>query len=781
MTDLRTQLERTLGETYTIERELGGGGMSRVFLATDKALGRAVVVKVLPGETAGALSLERFRREIRLAASLQQANIVPVLSAGDAGGVAYYTMPFVKGESLRAHLNEKGALPVAECVAIVRDVARALAFAHGEGVVHRDIKPENILLSGGTAVVTDFGIAKALAASSTDVDNPTLTQAGTSLGTPAYMAPEQVVGEQVDHRADIYALGLVSYEMLAGVSPFAGRSAQAMLAAQVMEPTPPLAERRPDAPPGLVALIMQCLAKDQAGRPGSATALLAALETMTGPHEAIGAASLPIETPSIAVLPFENLSPDPADEYFADGLTDEIITDLSSVGGLRVIARASMMRFKRTGKEPRVVAREVGARYALDGSVRRAGPSLRLTVRLTDARDATVIWSDKINGSVEDVFAIQERISRTIVDALRIAFSPQDAQRLADSARPRAANAEAVEEYLRGRHFFALATEEGLAKSQASFRRATELDPTFAAAFAGLAHTSAFMTVGWQALPPRETMPKAQAAARRAVDLDPRLAEAHVALGVVAAFYDWDLPAAEREFREAIRLNANYAEAYYSYAQSLMWLDSRFAEAVEYGRRAVAISPLDPWALWYLGLAYYFGRDYETRIDIHRRLIALHPHWGFGYFGLGMTLSTVGQPAEATASHLRAIELDGRSPQHLAGLGASYTLSGNDAGALECLAELDEHERKGKSVWAWKLIIYATLGRADDVIGALERAYDERASTLIIQLNHPFLDFVRQDPRFHALLRRMGLDHLVSYRPTREFKRENTLANVSSS
>ncbi|HEY6830479.1 MAG TPA: protein kinase [Gemmatimonadaceae bacterium] len=772
MTDLRTQLERTLGDAYTIERELGGGGMSRVFLAADRALGRAVVVKVLPGETAGALSLERFRREIRLAASLQQANIVPVLTAGDAGGVAYYTMPFVKGESLRTHLDEKGALPVAECVAIIRDVGRALAFAHGEGIVHRDIKPENILLSGGTAVVTDFGIAKALAASSANAENATLTQAGTSLGTPAYMAPEQVVGEIVDHRADLYALGLVAYEMLAGVAPFAGRSAQAMLAAQVMETPVSLAEKCPDAPAELVALVMQCLAKEPAARPESATAALAALDAITAPQPVIERAPSR-EVPSIAVLPFENLSPDPADEYFADGLTDEIITDLSSIGGLRVIARASMMRFKKTGKEPRAVAREVGARYALDGSVRRAGPSLRLTVRLTDARDAAVIWSEKINGSVEDVFAIQEQISRTIVDAMRVALTPQDAQRLNDSTRPRGANAEAIEEYLRGRHFFALATADGLAKSLASFQRATELDPSFAAAFAGFAHTSAFMTVGWQALPPRETMPKAQAAARRAVELDPRLAEAHVALGVVAAFYEWDLAAAERAFREAIRLNANYPDVFYSYAQSLMWLDTRFDEAVEHARRAVNISPLDPWALWYLGLAHYFGRNYEARIDIHHRLIALHPHWGFGYFGLGMTLSTVGRPAEATACHLRAIELDGRSPQHLAGLGASYTLSGNDAGALECLAELDAQERRGQAVWAWKLMTYAALGHADNVIRALEHAYEERASTLIIQLNHPFLDFVRVDPRFHALLRRMRLDHLISYRPTREFRRDS--------
>jgi serine/threonine protein kinase len=283
MTDLRTQLQSTFGDAYTIERELGGGGMSRVFVATEHALGRTVVVKVLPSELAGAVNVERFRREIRLAASLQQANIVPLLSAGDAGGVPYYTMPFVRGESLRMRLTAERALPIAECVTILRDVARALAFAHAEGVVHRDIKPENILLSGGTAVVTDFGIAKAVAASSTQPATAELTQMGITLGTPAYMAPEQALGEEVDRRADIYALGVVMYEMLTGATPFAGRSAQAMIAAHVTETPAALGEKCPDAPPGLVALVMLCLAKEQGDRPESATAVLHALDTMTEP------------------------------------------------------------------------------------------------------------------------------------------------------------------------------------------------------------------------------------------------------------------------------------------------------------------------------------------------------------------------------------------------------------------------------------------------------------------------------------------------------------------
>ena len=781
MTDLQAQLENTLGGLYTIERELGGGGMSRVFVATEQALGRAVVLKVLPNETAGAVSVERFRREIRLAASLQQANIVPVLSAGDAGGVAYYTMPFVKGESLRTHLAAKGALSAPECVTILRDLARALAFAHTEGVVHRDIKPENILLSGQTAVVTDFGIAKAVAASSTHPPTTTLTQTGIVIGTLAYMAPEQAMGEEVDHRADIYALGVVAYEMLTGSTPFAGRSAQAMLAAHVMESVPPLRDKCPAAPPGLVTLVMRCLAKAPNDRPESAIAVLDALDTVTTPQAIAAASPAKDETPSIAVLPFENLSPDPADAYFADGLTDEIITDLSSIQKLRVIARASMMRFKGSAKEPTVVAREVNVRYVLDGSVRRAGPSFRLTLRLVDATNGETVWSDKLGGRIEDVFAVQETLSRTIVDALRLTLSPQDAVRLADAPTRRPSSAAAVEEYLKGRHFFALATADGIARAVECFRRATELDAEFAPAFAGLAITYVYMTIGWQALPPRETMPKAGAAARSAIRLDPRLAEAHVALGLVAMYYDWDPRSAEAELREAIRLNANYAEAHTAYVRLLTSLELRFEEAIEHGQRAAAISPLDPWVLWYLGIAHYLARDYEERIKIQRRVIELHPHWGFGYFGLGVALSTAGQPAEATACHLRAIELDGRWPQHIAWLGVSYALSGNDAGARECLAELESRERDGKGLWAWKMTVHAALGHPEEVMRALEQAVEERSSTLILHLNHPFVDCVRRDPRYHALLRRMRLDHLIPYRPKREWSARGSAETPSES
>src|SRR5439155_21828004 len=325
--ELREQLRTTLGNAYTVERELTGGGMARVFVARDTMLGRRVVVKTL-AECAGDVSAERFRREIQVAASLQQANIVPLLTAGEIDGVPYYTMPFVEGESLRARLVSRGAHSIAETVSILRDVARALAFAHERGVVHRDIKPDNVLLSGSTAVVTDFGIAKALAAART-APSATLTQAGLAIGTPAYVAPEQASGDsEIDHRADLYAFGVLAYELLIGVPPFTGRSAQATLAAHVLEQPVPLRERRAETPPQLAALVMRCLEKDPARRPASAAEVLTALDAALTPEAHAGVPPAPSK-PSVAVLPLTNMSASADDEDFSDGITEDIIAQLS--------------------------------------------------------------------------------------------------------------------------------------------------------------------------------------------------------------------------------------------------------------------------------------------------------------------------------------------------------------------------------------------------------------------------------------------------------------------
>src|SRR5512132_4261682 len=498
--DLRAQLQSTLGDSYELERELGGGGMSRVFVAEERAFGRKVVVKVLSPELAAGVSSERFTREIRVAARLQQANIVPLLTAGETDGLPYYTMPFVDGLSLRARLERNGALPVGEAISVLRDVTRALACAHEHGVVHRDIKPENILLSGDAAVVTDFGIAKALAASKTKAPGGTLTQVGTSIGTPAYMAPEQVSGDpNTDHRADLYALGIVGYEMLVGTPPFHGRAPQQLLAAQLTEAPAPIGTRRYDVPEALASLIMRLLEKEPAKRPKTAAEVARALEdpsvvsgtfvSAAPPHSprpkrvlwalagagilasvaagsawfsnrrtpvnaSIAPAAAAIAGKSIAVIPLVNISAATGDAYFAAGMTAEVTNALSRIPGLRVAAESETTMHDRA-TSPIEIGKALNVNMVLVGTVQRDRGRLRVTARLVNTADGFTVWSDMFEREVKDVFQVQDEISNAIVAAI----SPE----LSSGAAPLASTAvatnnhgttdlQAYDLYLRGRY-----------------------------------------------------------------------------------------------------------------------------------------------------------------------------------------------------------------------------------------------------------------------------------------------------------------------------------------
>jgi serine/threonine protein kinase len=421
-----SDLQNSLGSAYRLERELGGGGMSRVFVAEEVSLGRTVALKVLMPELAAGVSAERFQREIKLAAQLQHPNIVPVLATGIAAGLPYYTMPFVDGLSLRARLERNPGMPIAEAVPILKDMARALAYAHDHGVVHRDIKPENVLLADEAAVVTDFGIAKALSASRTSAPGGTLTQVGTSLGTPAYMAPEQAAGDpNTGHCADIYAFGCVAYELMTGAPPFAYKQPHQLFAAHMKEVPIPVQAKRPDCPPELAALIMKCLEKDPENRPQSARDLLRLLDTGTGQRaapprgkakwsnrrEVIVSAVLAIivaiaaaiaayvkrdavDIRSLAVLPFVNVGGDTANAYFAEGMADELTTELSKVPGLTLASRSAAFRFRGQNVDVRAVGKELGVGAVLEGTVRRAGDRLRLSAQLSNATTGKLLWTD---------------------------------------------------------------------------------------------------------------------------------------------------------------------------------------------------------------------------------------------------------------------------------------------------------------------------------------------------------------------------------------------------
>ena len=642
------RLQSSLGAAYALSRELGGGGMSRVFLAREAALERDVVVKVLSPDLAAGVSAERFTREIKLAARLQQANIVPLLSAGETEGLSYYTMPFIDGLTLRATLERNGALPLGEAISVLRDITRALAYAHEHGVVHRDIKPENILLSGDAAVVTDFGIAKALAAAKTKAPGGTLTQVGTSIGTPAYMAPEQAAGDPAtDHRADLYALGCVAYEMLAGAAPFAERPAHQLFAAHMNDAPAPLESKRPDVPRALAQVVARCLAKDPAMRPQSAREVRTVLDGITGfgttsgrsTSSAVRAAVAAVAVialvtaavvggralrargsaeaatsaeRSIAVLPFENLG-DSADAYFADGVTDAVRGKLGELPGVRVIARASSNQYRASTKSPQQIGAELGVQYLLTATVRwqkhgtggtgGTGGVSRVQVRpeLIMVRDAMSKWQEPFDAALTDVFQVQAEIAGRVAGALDVALG--DSVRRALATAP-TGNLAAYDAYLKAQ----AALQGGNANDPGSLRRAmplyeqaVALDPSFALAWSGLALNRSILY--FNSTPTPELARQAREAAERAESLAPGRAEGAAALGVYYRTVLGDLPRALTTFESGLRTAPNDVTLLTNAARVEQAL-GRWEAALPHARRARALDPRSPLAAqsltWFL-------------------------------------------------------------------------------------------------------------------------------------------------------------------------------------
>src|SRR5687768_16819812 len=452
--NLATRLQSTLGPSFAIERELGGGGMSRVYLVADAALARRIVVKILPPDLGGKVNAERFRREIQIAAGLQHPCIVPVLTTGIMEGVPYYTMPFVAGESLRTKLRSGQLLPVSRAVRVLRDVASAMAHAHEHGVAHRDLKPDNVLLSSGYAVVTDFGVAKAVSSARND-DDLELTSHGMTVGTPAYMAPEQATADPAaDHRVDVYALGVMAFELFTGQRPFVGKSSQELLVQHITKTPPELADRRPDLPASLTKLVMRCLAKSPDDRP-SAAQIVDALDAETAAGMSSGSAT-PVTgptaaaaaLPSVAVLPFVNLTGNSENDYLADGIAEEILNALARLRTLHVSARSSSFAFRGPSVDLRAVGERLGVRSVLEGSVRRSGNRFRVTVQLVDVASGFQLWSERYDREVDDVFDIEENIAGAVVETLKVTLLKGREHALAP--RP-TSNLEAYKLYLKGR------------------------------------------------------------------------------------------------------------------------------------------------------------------------------------------------------------------------------------------------------------------------------------------------------------------------------------------
>jgi len=739
--DYLARLAAALGARYPVERELGRGGMATVYLADDLKHHRKVAVKVLRPELASVLGPERFLREVAIAATLNHPHILAVYDSGDADGILFYVMPHIGGESLRGRLARQGQLPIEEALRITRDVASALEYAHARGIIHRDIKPENILLHEGEAMLADFGIALAASAAT----GARLTETGLAIGTPEYMSPEQALGERVvDARSDVYSLACVLYEMLAGEPPFTGPTAQALIAKRLVDPVPAVRRLRATVSTGVEHAVMRALARVPADRFGSVRAFA---EALAAP------ASASPRPPSVAVLPFLNLSADPENEYFADGITEDVIAQLSKVRALRVISRTSVMPFKRRDQGLRAIAATLDVATLLEGSVRRAGDRVRIVAQLIDAGTDQHLWAETYDRQLTDIFAIQADVAMHIAGALEAELSPDEQTRI---HREPTHDFQAYQLYLQGRHLFSRYTVEGTSKGIEYFEQAVARDPNYALAHAGiaLAWTHVGVDPGRSGVRPEVAYGRAKAAVARALALDERLGEAHGVLGLLKLVCDFDWSGAEESLKLAIELSPNDADAYDHYGWLCGALE-RYEEAVAMVRRAQELDPLAHGSD-VASTLLRAGRPAEAAREA-ARVIEFDPRAPRAHSALGWAYLKMGQVDQGLAELQQAVALDPGNTLFLAQLGQAFAETGKAAEARDVLRQLEALSEKRYVPPYHMAYVYTGLGEYDAALDALEQAYAERAGAMYGIKGSFLFTALRPHPRFTALLRKMNL------------------------
>jgi serine/threonine protein kinase/tetratricopeptide (TPR) repeat protein len=747
-----------LGKTlshYRLVEQIGAGGMGVVYRARDERLERDVALKVLPaGVLSDAQTRSRFRREALALSKLNHPHIGTVHDFDTQEGIDFLVMEFVSGKTLGQRIQE-GAIPVAEAVAIATQIAEALDEAHEQGVVHCDLKPDNVTVTAkGWVKVLDFGLAKLLHPMDAAAQTVSVGAADSVSGTLPYMAPEQLLAQPTDHRSDLFALGALLYEMATGRRAFKERLATALIAEILQKSPAPPSTVNAEVPPWLETVIAKCLEKDPDRRYQTAREVVEALcargptDVSSKPSRESGAVK---RVESLAVLPLENLSGDPDQEYFADGMTEELIASLAQIGALRVISRTSVMRYKGARKPLPEIARELNVDVVVEGSVRRVGDRVRITAQLLEAATDRHLWAKSYVRDLRDVLALQGEVAQEIAQEIQVKLAPPEQARLAAA---RAVHPEAYEAFLRGRFYANRRTEGDLKRAVEHFNRAIELDPLYAMAHVGLA--DAFNLMGYlELLPPREAFPRAKAAASRALELDESLGEAHVSLAYGLHYFYWDWAAAEREFLRGLTLNDGYAQGHLWYSNRLA-CHGEFERAIAQIRRSLELDPLSLINSLALGWAYFLMRRFGEAVEQIRPTRDLDRSFVVSHWWLGWAYTLTGRLDDAVRSLEEGASISGRYPPVIAALGFARARQGRADEARAMLAELGEQARH-RYVSSYDLaLVHASLGEVDAAFQRLEQAFEERSHLMTFLRVDARLDSLRSDPRYQDLMRRVG-------------------------
>lgn len=778
----------TFAERYQIIEELGKGGMGRVYKAHDTKIKEKIALKLINPEIAkDKKTIERFSNELRLARKIRHKNVCGMFDLGEDKGNHYITMEFIPGEDLRSLIRRIGQLPIGKSISIAKQICEGLTEAHRLGVVHRDLKSNNIMIDKeGNVRIMDFGIARSLEAKG-------ITGAGVMIGTPEYMSPEQVEGKEVDQRSDVYSLGIILYEMVTGQVPFEGDTPFTIGMKHKSEmPQNPM-ELNTQISDNLSRVILRCLEKNKEKRYQSADNVRVELERLEkglsitdrvepkkkpltsreitvqfnlrkllipvlvvivivaigliiwSPWAQKGSAPVPGDNPSIAVLPFYDLSPQKDQEYFCDGIAAELINRLTKIEKLSVPAQASSFSFKGKKLDVQEIGKKLKVESVLAGSLQKAGNRLRITVELVKVSDGYPLWSEKYERNMEDIFTLQDKISLSVVDNLRIKLLGEEK---AELVMRHTQNPEAYNLFLKGLYFWNKRTADDIRKAINNFEQAIKLDSNYALAYARLADSYSLLPFYTSVLP-KEAFTKAKSAVIKALDIDETLAEAHSALGFIKMYYDWDWEAAETELKRAIQSKASYVTAHHWYAEYLSWM-GRHEEAIEEISRAHEIDPLSLLINYIKAYVLFYARQYERAIEQCQKTLELDPNFHMPHVGLGRAYLAKGMYEEAIAEFQKSGDKTY--------LGFAYAEAGKRDEALAILQEMKERWKRGDIRALPIARVYVGLGEEDLALEWLEKSLERREPRMVMLKVDPRFDKLRSNPRFKALLKKMNLE-----------------------